>query len=168
MAITVTYQPDKSVSFGDLVLLWGTDRQQVRTMLNDKFEIGDNVVDLSQYNDGDTSQNIIQRRDIYTNYKGQDNFFFLNFDTNDRLTEVELHHGLDIHIKEVRINFSMEIEKVAELLDSISNEKEQLSEGEYFYKNLKLTIASSEAMGGDGSQLSYFYCTRDVTHLIEK
>lgn len=136
-------------------------------MLNDKFEIGDNVVDLSQYDNGDTSQNIIQRRDIYKNYKGQDNFFFLNFDSTDHLAEVELHHGLNIKIQDVSIDFSMAIEKVAELLDRISNDKVQLSEGVYFYKWLKLTISSSEAMGGDGNKLSYFYCSKDVTHLTD-
>jgi hypothetical protein len=35
------------------------------------------------------------------------------------------------------------------LLDRISDKNEQLSEGEYFYKNLKLTVASSDAMGGE-------------------
>jgi hypothetical protein len=167
MAITLTYQPDKGVSFDDTLLLWNTDRKQVRTLLNDKFEIADNVVDLSQYNNGDTSQNIIQRRDIYKNYKGKDNFFFLNFDTNDRLTEVELHHGLDVKIEDASLDFATDIEKAIELLDRISDKKEQLSEGEYFYKNLKLTVASSDAMGGEGRELSYFYCSKDVTHLIE-
>ena len=168
MAVTLTYQPDKGVFFDDALLFWDADRQQVRTLLNGKFEIGDNVVDLSQYNNGDTSQNIIQRRDIYKNYKGQDNFFFLNFDTNDRLTEVEVHYGLDINIEDVKLDFATDIEKVTELLDSISDSKEQLSEGEYFYKNLKLTVGSSEGMGGEGRELSYLYCAKDVSHLIEK
>ena len=61
----------------------------------------------------------------------------------------------------------MEIEKAAKLLDSISDDKKLLSDGEYFFKDLKLTIASSEAMGGNGSELSYFYCSKDVTHLID-
>ena len=168
MATTLIYQPGKGVSINNIMLLWGTNRQQVRMLLNGRFEIGDNVVGLSQYNTGDTSQNITQRRDIYKNYKGFDNFFFLNFDKNNRLTEVELHHGFNINIKGVSINFSMGIEKVIELLDSVSREKEQLSEGEYFYKTLRLTIASSNAMGGDGGELSYFYCGEDVTHLTDK
>ena len=115
---------------------------------------------------GDISKNIIQRRDIYENYKGQENFFFLNFDTNDKLTEIELHHGFNINIEGVDIDFSMDVEKVADLLTSISNDKKQLSDGEYFFEKLKLTIASSEAMGGEGNQLSYFYCSKDVTHLL--
>ncbi|MEO6731292.1 MAG: hypothetical protein ABIN01_08740 [Ferruginibacter sp.] len=166
MAIILTYKFDKSVSFGDTILLWNTDRQQARTILNEEFKIADNVVDLSQYNNGDTSKNIIQRRDIYENYQGQDNFFFLNFDINDKLTEIELHRGFKIKIEGVEINFSMDVEKAAELLSNISGDKKQLSDGEYFFKKLKLTIASSEAMGGDGKELSYFYCSKDVTHLM--
>lgn len=163
MAISLTYQPGKSVSFGDTVLLWDTDRQQVRKLLKDKFEIADNVIDLSQYNNGDTSKNIIQRRDIYKNYKGKENFFFLNFDTTNKLTEIELHYGFSISIEGVYIDFSMDVEKVAELLTSISNDKKQLSDGEYLCEKLKLTIASSDAMGGDGSELAYFYCSKDVS-----
>ncbi len=167
MAITLTYQPDKSISFGKILLLWDTDRNQTRQLLNDNFEISDNVIDLSQYNNGDTSQNIIQRRDIYRNFQGQDNFFFVNYDNEDRLRDIEIHHGLDININGKVINFSMDIEKVTELLGNISNDKKLLSEGEYFFNDLKLTIASSDAMGGDGKELSYFYCSKDVTHLID-
>lgn len=167
MTITVTYHPDKSVSFDNTVLLWDLDRQEVRKLLNDKFKIADEVIDLSEYHDGDTSKNIIQLRDIYENYKGLDNLFFLNFDANDKLTEIELQRGFIICIEGVEIDFSMKVEKVAELLTSISNEKKQLSEGEYFFKKLKLTVASSSAMGGDSSELAYFYCSKDVSHLVE-
>lgn len=167
MAITLTYQPDKSISFGDILLLWGTERRQVRTLLNDKFEIADSVIDLGQYNNADTFKNIIQRRDIYKNYKGQDNFFLFNFDKEDRLRDLEIHHGLDISINGEVINFSMHIEVVAELLNNISGDKKRLSDGEYFFQNLKLTIASCEAMGGDGNELSYFFCGKEVTHLTD-
>jgi hypothetical protein len=165
LAITLTYQPDKSISFGDLLLSWGTDRHQIRRLLNDTFEISDNVIDLSEYNNGYTSQNIIQRRDIYANFQGHDNFFFLNFDNEDKLRDIEIHHGFEIKINGKVINFSMDIEKVAELLVDISDDKKLLSDGEYFFKDLKLIIASSDAMGGDGKELSYFYCSKDVTHL---
>src|SRR5947209_18849839 len=110
MAITLTYQPDKGVFIGDRLLLWGSDRQQVRRLLNDKFEIADNVIDL-----GDLTQNIIQHRDIYKKYQGQDNLFFLNFSENQQLTEVEAHHGFNINVARVFIDFSMDIEKAADL-----------------------------------------------------
>ena len=167
MAITLTYEPDKSICLDKLVLLWGADRNEIRQLLNDNFEISDNVIDLAKHDNGDTSQNIIQRRDIYRNFQGQDNLFFLNFDNEDKLRDIEIHYGLDIYINGKVINFSMDIEKVAELLDNISVDKKLLSDGEYFFKDLKVTIANSDAMGGDGKELSYFYCSKDVTHLID-
>ncbi|RXK60530.1 hypothetical protein ESA94_08660 [Lacibacter luteus] len=167
MAIKMTYQVDKGFSFADKVILWGADRQLTRKLLNGDFNAGDNVIDLSQYNNGDTSKNIIQRRDIYENYQEQDNYFFLNFNSNGKLTELELHHGFTINIEGIEIDFSMNIEKVVELLSSISDNKKQLSDGEYFFKKLKLTIASNEAIGGDGPGFAYFYCSKDVTHLID-
>ena len=162
MEITLTYQPDKGVFIDDTLLLWGSDRQQVRTLLNDKYEIGDNVIDL-----GDPNQNITQRRDIYKSYQGQDNLFFLNFDENEQLSEVEVHHGLIINVAGVVIDFSMDIEKAADLLGGIFGGTMPLSDGEYFFRDLKLTIASTNAMGGDGNKLSYFYCSKDVTRLVD-
>jgi hypothetical protein len=163
MAITLTYQPDEGVFIDDRSFLWGSNRQQVRKLLNNKFEIDDNVIDL-----GDSTQKLIQRRDIYKNYQDQDNFFFLNFDESEQLTEVEVHHGLIINVAGVIIDFSMDIEKAADLLDTISSGTKRFSDGTYFFKDLKLTIASSDAMGGDGNALSYFYCSKDVSHLIDK
>ena len=168
MAISLVYQPDKGVFVGGTLLVWETDRRHVRTLLNDDFEVDNNTIELAYGKSGDISQSIIQRRDIYRNYQGQENFFFLNFDTNDQLSEVELHHGFDISIKGVIINFSMDVEEAAVLLDSISNDKKRLSDGEYFFRDLKLIVASGDAVGGDGNELSYFYCSKDVTHLVDK
>jgi hypothetical protein len=163
MEITLTYHPDKGILIGDRLLLWNTDREQARTLLNGEFEIEDNVFDL-----GDTFQNIVQQRDIYKNYQGENNFFFLNFDENEQLTEVEVHHGLQINVSGVIIDFSMDIEKAANLLERIAGDIKQLSGGEYFFKDLKLTIASNNAMGGEGNELAYFYCSKDVSHLVDK
>lgn len=167
MTLTLSYQPDKSISINNTLLLWNTDRQIVRQLLNETFEIADSVIDLSEYNNGDNSQNIIQRRDIYKNYKGQDNFFFLNYDIEDKLRDIEIHHGFEITINGENFSFSMDIDKVVELLQNISGDKTQLSDGEYLFNNLKLTIASGEAMGGEGNRLSYFYCSKDITHLMK-
>lgn len=167
MAITLTYQPDKSISFGDVLLSWGSGRTQIRKLLNDNFEISDQVIDLSQYNNGDISYNILQRRDIYRNFQGHDNFFSINFDNEDKLHEIEIHYGFDINIYGKIINFSMDIETVVELLNNISGDKKLLSDGEYLFQDLKLAVASRDAMGGDGKELAYFYCSKDVTHLTD-
>jgi hypothetical protein len=162
MTITLTYQPDKGVFIFDTLLMWGMDRQQVRALLTGKFEIGDDTIDF-----GDPNQNIILRRDIYKNYHGQENLFFLNYDENEGLTEVEIHYGLSINVAGIVIDFSMDTEKAADLLNGISGETKQLSTGEYFFRDLKLTIASSNVMCGDGNKLSYFYCSKDVSHLVD-
>jgi hypothetical protein len=167
MKTFIKYQPELSISFGDIILSWKIARQVSRELLNCKFKTEDYHFDLNKYDNGVTSEIIKRRRDIYENYNGQQNFFFLNFDNNDKLTEIELHHGFVINIESVDIDFSMDIDKVAELLSSISNNKTKLSDGEYFFEKLKLTIASSEAMGGKGSELAYFYCSMDTSHLIE-
>ena len=79
-----------------------------------------------------------------------------------------MHYGLDINVAGVVIDFSMDVEKAADLLDGISGDARQLSIGEYFFKSLKLTIASSASMGGEGNKLSYFYCSKDVSHLVDQ
>ena len=99
--------------------------------------------------------------------KGQDNFFFLNYDKQDKLRDVEIHYGLEININGTTISFSMDINKVIELLQNISVDKTQFSEGEYLFEKLKLTIANGKAMGGEGNELSYFYCSNDITHLTD-
>ncbi|WP_293898909.1 hypothetical protein [Sporocytophaga sp.] len=42
-----------------------------------------------------------------------------------------------------------------------------MGKGEFFFPELRMTIADGEAMGEDGSGLSYFYATKDVSHLSE-
>jgi hypothetical protein len=77
-----------------------------------------------------------------------------------------LHHGFEIIIEEVTVDFSMDIEKVVELLNTVSSTQKQLSDGEYLFVDLKLIIASSCATGAEGNELSYFYCSNDISHLI--
>src|SRR5690606_10712831 len=125
------------------------------------------IIDLSPYNDSKAAENIVQRRDVYEHYLGNENFFFLNYNHTNQLRDVEIHGGLDIIINGVLISFSMDVENVAHLLDHISRDRKELADGEYFYEKLKMTIASSEAMGGEGSLLSYVYCSHDITHLLD-
>lgn len=168
MTITLSYQPGNSISIDDTLLLWKTDRQDVRQLLNERLEIADSVIDISEYYNGDNSYNILQRRDIYINYKGKDNLFFLNYDNEDKLRDIEIHNGFEVCVNGVKFGFSMNIDKVAELLHNILGDKTQLSDGEYLFKSLKLIIARGKAMGGEGNALSCFYCSKDIAHLLEE
>jgi len=80
---------------------------------------------------------------------------------------MEILYGFEIKIENITLDFAKGIEETAALLDTISKDKTQLSEGEYFFKDLKLAIASHEARGGEGNELAYFYCSNDVSHLIK-
>jgi hypothetical protein len=165
MTVTLTYQVDKGVALNDVTLLWDLSRAKVRQLLGDTFQEDNQVIDLSQFHNGTSDFNIVQRRDIYRNYRGQDNYFFLNYDREDNLRDVEVHQGLDILIQNVKFNFETDFQEVMLLLKSVSSDNIKISDGEYFFKDLKLTISDGEAMGGEGHLLSYFYCTKDVEHL---
>ena len=48
--------------------------------------------------------------------------------------KVEVHHGLSINVADVIIDFSMDIEKAADLLDNISSDNMRLTDGTYSCK----------------------------------
>ena len=43
----------------------------------------------------------------------------------------------------------------------------ELEEGNYLFKNLKISISNSESSGGEGNALSYFYASHNIDHLLE-
>ena len=166
MTSVITYQPDKCFSIDQIKLVWETERKQTRSLLNSFYEIDDKVIDVSEKYEGDKSNIIIQRRDIYKNYNGGTNLFFLNFDAADKLQELEIHYGLEINIQSIVINFTQTIEEVVQCLKLISIHIVKMSEGEYFFPELKLAVASSHALGGEGKDLAYFYCCKNQNHLL--
>lgn len=168
MTTSLTYRPDKGVSFDDTQINWGFDRLNVRHLLGGIHRESNSVIDISEYNNGSKDYNIVQRRDIYQNYGGQDNFFFLNYDKDDFLKEIEIHKGIEILIGHIKLVFDTDFRDAVSLLKSISSDNKQISHGEYFFKDLKLTIADSESMGGDGEVLAYFYCSQNVNHLNDE
>ena len=167
MKTSLTYHLDRGISINDTPINWGMNRLNVRQQLGGIYKESDSVIDMSKYNNGSNEDDIIQRRDIYKNYQGQDNFFFLNYDNKDLLIEVEICHGLDLQIQKVKLDFEMDFYEAVGLLKNISTDYQQTLDGEYLFKDLKLTIANSEARGGDGNLLAYFYCTKNIDHLIE-
>ncbi len=159
----LTYLPDEGVLIESIKLEWGAAREDARQKFLNVHEEKDSVTDLGQYGGGV----IVQKCDVYQNFNGAENFFFLNYDEESRLTEIELHSGFEIFIGQARLAFGMDISDVAKRLKSLSDDIVELAQGEYFFKELKLTIASADAMGGDGNELSYFFCAKNIDHLLE-
>jgi hypothetical protein len=164
-AITIVYTPNIGIKIDGVELKWGTERSVVRQKLGNTQKTDDKVIDLSKYFNGDESRNIYQRRDIYKQFKDFDNYFFLKYNRQDKLTELEVHRGCEIEIMGIELSFSGNIKIALASLQSLSNTFKQLNPGDYYFKDLKLTIADSLHTGGEGHDLSYFYCSADTSHL---
>jgi len=158
VAFTILYLPDQGIILNGKSLLWNTDRGIIRKLLNNSHKAGDDFI---------AEINIYQRRDIYNNYGGQDNFFFLNYDENNNLSEIEIHFGFQIAVSNITFSFDQNIFKIVSLLKQVSSFHKILREGEYLFVDLKMSISDSESMGGEGNGLSYFYCSKNIDHLLK-
>jgi hypothetical protein len=149
MTLLLTYRPDIGTTINGIELNWGSKKDTIRMLLNAKYEAREG-------------------RDIYENYRNGDNLFFLNYDDNNSLRDLEVHRGFDIIVNNVVLSFEKELKEIVEDLSLVSPSVIEIGDGEYFFKDLKLTIADSNAMGGEGNELAYFYCSSNVDHLIEE
>lgn len=166
--MTIEYIPNTGFKMNSILFAWTDARNVIRENLNLKHKADDRIIELAQYWDGDESKNIKQKRDIYENYGGGNNYFFLNYGEDDKLEAIEFHWGASIMVGSVELNFEQDLDDCVSRLDKIDNDKIELEEGSYLFKNLKITIANSESLGGEGNGLGYFYASRDISHLIEQ
>jgi hypothetical protein len=144
---------------------WDLERFMIRQILGNCHKTDDKIIDFSKYNDGKTEFNIIQKRDIYENYNGEQNYFFLNYDEKELLKEIEIHNGIIIIIDTIKLAFETNYKEAVLLLKNISKENKKISDGEYMFKDLKIVITDGISMGGDSKELSYFYCSKNIDHL---
>jgi hypothetical protein len=86
---------------------------------------------------------------------------------SNNLSEIEVQWGFKIAIKNIIFLFGENIFEIVAALKKISATSKILREGEYFFIDLKLTISDAESMGGDGNGLSYFYCAKNIDHLLK-
>jgi hypothetical protein len=161
------YTPDKGLTIGTSEVLWGESRDSVRTKLLNSHEDADRVIDLGGAMEGDTSLDLHVRQDIYENYSGSENHFSLNYNEEHRLYEAELHTGIDLSVADTELKFGDHVSSIINRLKSIGLETREYSGGEFVVPALKLSISSSEAMGGDGNGLAYIYLAQDINHLLE-
>ncbi|MDX2046070.1 MAG: hypothetical protein SFU87_04750 [Chitinophagaceae bacterium] len=166
LAIFLKYYPNEGFDLKDMKLKWGADRETVRELLKNNHTTNDIVIDISSYTEN-KSDTLVQKRDVYKNIGGEENLFFLNYDINDILKELEIHDGLELIIANIHFSFENEISEVVSHLKKISSNYKRLNTGEYLFEDLKIVIADSETMGGEGDALSYFYCAKNIDHLAE-
>jgi hypothetical protein len=162
--ILLTYLPNFGITITDIKLNWGMSRQKVRELVNSAYTEADETVNLNEEGESDSNQILTQKRDIYANLFLEDNLLFLNYDNDNLLKEVEIHHGIDILIDKIKITFRDTLDDAEISLKTISDDIVRTEEGELLIANLKMSLADSEFMGGEGNILSYFYCAENVEH----
>ena len=160
--------PNKGFSLGPNKFHWNENRDTVRKKLNFSFTKDDRIIDLAYLFDGNESSNIDQKRDIYQNVNNSKNYFFLNYNEHNCLEELEVHSGLKIMINDLLLEFNKDIQTQLQELQNKGHNYIKLEEGNYLFKGLKITIASSESCGGEGNGLSYLYASNSINHLTEE
>ena len=147
---------------------WGNDRISSREKLNSQHKEEDFFFENSLFFDGDKSFDLFQKRDIYRDINNEKNFFFLNYDKEENLESLEVHGGVKILINDAELIFKKDIKDYLNLLNSFGENYIETDEGNFLFKNLKITIANSKTKGGKGNGLSYFYAAKNIDHLIDK
>ncbi|MEC3907833.1 hypothetical protein VOI54_12460 [Tamlana sp. 2201CG12-4] len=156
------YYPDKGIKIDGLTLNWKENRTDNRKKLKNSHTAKDKTFDI-----GDGKTLIISRKDIYKNYNSKENYFFLKYDENDKLQELEVHIGATIKIIDFTIGFDQPLSNFIDELKDHKIEVTEMDRGNYLIPDYKMTMADDEHMGGNGFGLSYFYATDDISHLTK-
>ena len=164
----IKYIPNNGFHIDSDKFNWNENRESVRQKIQNQHKTDDRTIEMAEFFGGDKSHDIEQRRDIYENIKNEKNYFFLSYDKDDKLSELEIHWGIEISVKEIELIFQKDISKYLKELNQIGENYLEVEEGNYLFENLKMTIANSESMGGEGKELSYFYSAKNIEHLIEQ
>lgn len=147
--------PLKEIIINGVRLPFGIARNLVRAKLGGIYEEQNEEIFL-----GDDAPPILQRRDVYNS---PNSFFFLNYDQQDQLIELEVHQCKRIKLYDIEFNFTDEMDLIAaELAHHAPYVQED--EGSYSFESLSISMMDERQMGGEESNiLSYFYCSAAST-----
>ncbi|MFL1896689.1 hypothetical protein ACJRPK_13360 [Aquimarina sp. 2-A2] len=159
--------PHEGFKLNSDIFRWNDDRKSVRQKLKNQHKEDDKVIEMSEFFDGDTSHDIDQKRDVYQDISGTKNYFFLSYDKDNTLSELEVHWGLKVWIDNIELVFEKDINIYLNQLNSKGYDFKEIEQGNYLFEKLKITISDSESSGGDGNGLSYLYSGQSIEHLIE-
>ncbi|HEU5292059.1 MAG TPA: hypothetical protein VFU05_15520 [Cyclobacteriaceae bacterium] len=150
----IHYLPGVGFSVDDKLVKWGETRDIVRKALSMKFKPNDGVIEVPD-------DKIFYWRDIYDDFR-------TNFTEDSRLKELEVHGNVKILVAGVTLVFEKDISEFINELKKLGHRPVETDDGNFFFENLKMVIATSASMGGDGDGLSYFYAGDDVSHIIDE
>ena len=154
---TFIYNPGKGIVYNGIELLWGAERKFVRRVFESDYQVHDHELGGVTYH-----------RDVYSVLEGEQAYFFFNYDSNNRFSEIEIHNGIALDVKGQLIECDMDFQEAVSRLSQASPSRKPFGTGEMLFPDLKLNICSGELMGAedDNNKLSYIYCASDVGHLI--
>ncbi len=144
---------------------WGMSRESVRQRLGMPHKVDDYVFELKKYFPNEDKPPIETWRDIYKNWRGEDNYFFLYYDRDQRLTQLELHWGMPIRIGTVVLNFGEPLDSAVKQLAETGIAHRAIEEGLLFERE-KFTLSDGAMIGSDREGLAYFYAAADVSHIL--
>jgi hypothetical protein len=159
--MTLDYLPGIGFKIESKEIKWGQKRELIRQDFGAEFKQDDRKIDNSQFFGGDTSFDISFRRDLYRDFK-------TNYDENDCLTELEVHQEIKIIVLGITLTFGKDIHELMEEFLRHNYSARVAREGEFFFEDLKMVIANSESMGGEGNGLAYFYAGASVSHVLDE
>jgi hypothetical protein len=160
------YMPGIGFRIGAHKFTWGMPRESARQQLDMTHEADDQITDLTKHFSDGEKHTIEIRRDIYTNHGGGKSSFFLGYDTEERLMDIEVHAGMRIHVGAVAFEFDEPLEQILARLSAAGYAHRLDDEGAVFAKE-KFNLSDNVMMGGDGHGLAYFYAAADISHLLE-
>ena len=163
----IVHKPTAGIELDGQLLAWGTDRHDLRKTLDEPFreinlvhEIGGYLPDFDD---------LVERKDVYRNYRGQGISFTLIYDKDDIFSEFELHEGEELLVNDVKIDFR---KNIFDFVTELGKKGYQPIEVEGSDENILIgslltNFASSDHAGGNGKQIAYVYCSVNIDHLLE-
>ncbi|UTW63729.1 hypothetical protein KFE98_06180 [bacterium SCSIO 12741] len=149
MSLILSYTPNQGFTLNRNEFQWGEDRTHVHQKLGSPSE-KDNL------------------RDIYEDYNGSENYFFLTYNPEGQLKELEVHEGLSVQTNGFELEFGNDLPEIIKHLSRLGFRPQEMEPGHYLFAELKMVLSTDESMGGEGNGLSYFYAAQTITHLIEE
>ena len=156
----LNYIPKKKILIDTASIYFGENRESVRNKIEETFKEDNQIIETGTLN----LDNIYIRRDIYEYMDSTESYFFLSYDNDDSLIEIEVHKCTQIKVLDIIFDFNTNLNSITSQLSKYSI-VENKSKGEIFLKDINILLMDKEHMGGAGNTLGYFYCASDVSHL---
>jgi hypothetical protein len=122
---------------------------------------------MAEYFDGSSEFNITQNRDVYELFDNENCLFFLNYDKEQKLQEIEIRNNVVFKIGASVFSLNSPLDQVILEMQTFSGKMIQIEEGGYLFIDLGIVFWCEDFFANSSPRLDYIYCSRDVSHLIK-